>query len=120
MLNGLVHVTYPLYASEQIQLREIHTSYNHVSLCWGNAVCQPIILFYLHGVHPCRFCLPRQVSHLQFPINGTRNIYCNCSKFREITPLSLPQTTTIIFPSVSCDCSSWKQSCIRDAAKGNG
>lgn len=41
VLNGLVQLTYPLYASEQIQLREIHTSYNHVSLCWGNAVCQP-------------------------------------------------------------------------------
>lgn len=58
-----------------------------------------IILFYLHGVHPCRFCLPRQVSHLQFLINGLRNIFCNCSKFRQIIPPLLPQTTTIIFPS---------------------
>lgn len=78
-----------------------------------------VILSYLHGVHPCRFCLPRQVSHLQFLVNGVRNIDCNCSKFREITPLS-PAPNNNIFPSVSCDSSSWKQSCIHDAAKGNG
>lgn len=48
LLNGLVQVTYPLYASEHIQLREIYTSYNHMSLCQRNTVCQlSVILFYL-------------------------------------------------------------------------
>lgn len=59
-----------------------------------------IILFYLHGLHPCRFCLPRQVSHLQFVINGVRNIYCKWSKFRGITPRSLPPKAIIIFLSM--------------------
>lgn len=63
-------------------------------------VNQSVILFCLHGVHPRRFCLPKQVSHLHFVINGIRSICCNWSKFRGITALSLPQTAIIIYPFV--------------------
>ena len=55
-----------------------------------------IIFFYLHGAHPCRFCLPRQVS--QFVINGVRNIYCNWSNFGGISPRYPPEQQSSSFP----------------------